>query len=157
MHALMTRRTLTLLATLGSAALILGALGFQYIGGMFPCKLCYWQRYGHFAAIVLGAVALILPRTALLALGALAAASSSAVAIYHSGVARHWWEGPSTCTGGPIGELTVEQLHAQIFGAPIVQCDQIPWELFGLSMANWNVFASAAIALLFVLANRAKA
>ena len=37
----MTRKTLTLLATLGSAALILGALGFQYIGGLYPCKLCY--------------------------------------------------------------------------------------------------------------------
>ena len=54
----MTRKTLTLLATLGSAALILGALGFQYIGGLYPCKLCYWQRYGHFAAIAAGIVAL---------------------------------------------------------------------------------------------------
>ena len=41
----MTFRTfLILIAAGGSAALLLGAFGFQYIGEMPPCKMCYWQR-----------------------------------------------------------------------------------------------------------------
>lgn len=147
-----TRKSLTLLATLGSIALILGALGFQYIGGMPPCKLCYWQRYGHFGAIGFGVLALFVPHRVFLALGALAAAASSGVAIYHTGVERKWWEGPTSCSGGPVGELSADELFNQIMNAPVVQCDQIPWEMFGLSMANYNVLASAVIAALFVWA-----
>ena len=44
-RSLLTRRNLILLATLGSAAMILGAWGFQYIGGLAPCKMCYWPRW----------------------------------------------------------------------------------------------------------------
>ncbi|EBA05974.1 disulfide bond formation protein B [Sagittula stellata] len=153
----MTRKTLTLLATLGSAALIFGALGFQYIGGLYPCKLCYWQRYGHFAAIVAGVLALFVPARALLWIGAAGAGSSSVIAIYHTGVERGWWEGPTTCSGGPVGDLSTDELFNQIMNAPVIRCDEIPWEMFGLSMANLNIVASAVVAMLFVLAVRAKA
>ena len=37
-------------------ALILGALGFQYIGGMPPCEMCHWQRWPHIGAAVIGIV-----------------------------------------------------------------------------------------------------
>lgn len=153
----MTRKTLTLLATLGSAALILGALGFQYIGGLYPCKLCYWQRYGHFAAIAAGVVALFVPARVLLWIGAAGAGSSSVIAVYHTGVERGWWEGPTTCSGGPVGNLSTDELFDQIMNAPVIRCDEIPWEMFGLSMANLNIVASAVIAVLFILAARAKA
>ena len=153
----MTRKTLTLLATLGSAALILGALGFQYIGGLYPCKLCYWQRYGHFAAIAAGIVALFVPARVLLWIGAAGAGSSSGIAVYHTGVERGWWEGPTTCSGGPVGNLSTDELFDQIMNAPVIRCDEIPWEMFGLSMANLNIVASAVIAVLFILAARAKA
>jgi disulfide bond formation protein DsbB len=157
MTTLMTRRTLTILATLLSIALILGAWGFQYIGGMYPCKLCYWQRYGHYAAIVLGLLALLIPTRILLWLGALAAASSSVIAVFHTGVERKWWEGPTTCTGSDISNLSTDDLFNQIMSAPVIRCDEIPWELFGLSMANYNVAASALIAVLFALAATRKA
>ena len=153
----MTRKTLTLLATLGSAALILGALGFQYIGGLYPCKLCYWQRYGHFAAIAAGGVALFVPARVLLWIGAAGAGSSSGIAVYHTGVERGWWEGPTTCSGGQVGNLSTDELFDQIMNAPVIRCDEIPWEMFGLSMANLNIVASAVIAVLFILAARAKA
>ena len=35
-------------------ALILGALGFQYIGGIAPCEMCHWQRWPHIAAAIIG-------------------------------------------------------------------------------------------------------
>ena len=35
-------------------ALILGALGYQYLGGLPPCQMCHWQRWPHIAAAVIG-------------------------------------------------------------------------------------------------------
>ncbi|UWQ30547.1 MULTISPECIES: disulfide bond formation protein B [unclassified Leisingera] len=145
-------RFLIILAAGGSAALLLGALGFQYIGEMPPCKLCYWQRYPHAAAAGIGVLALIIPGALLPYLGALAALATAGIGAFHTGVERGWWEGPSTCTSGPVGGLSPDQLLDQIMAAPLVQCDQVPWEMLSLSMASWNAIASFGLALLWVAA-----
>ncbi|UWQ60228.1 disulfide bond formation protein B [Leisingera caerulea] len=145
-------RLLIVIAATGSAALLLGALGFQYIGEMAPCKLCYWQRYPHAAAAGIGVLALIFPGAVLPYLGALAALSTAGVGVYHTGVERGWWEGPSTCTSGPVGGLSPDQLMEQIMAAPLVRCDEVPWELFSLSMASWNAIASFGLALIWIAA-----
>jgi len=44
-----------LLLSLGAAALVLGALGFQYLG-YAPCEMCHWQRWPHIAAAATGLV-----------------------------------------------------------------------------------------------------
>jgi disulfide bond formation protein DsbB len=148
----MTRNQLVLIAAGGSLALLLGAFAFQFIGGMPPCKLCIWQRYPHAVAIAIGAVALWIPGRALPFLGALAALATSGVGLYHTGVERGWWEGPTTCTSGPIGNLSAEDLMAQIMSAPLVRCDDVPWEMFTLSMASWNAIVSLGLALVWLAA-----
>ncbi|MEO8242114.1 MAG: disulfide bond formation protein B [bacterium] len=154
----MSRSALILLATLGSAALLAGAFAFQYIGGLAPCHLCLQQRYPHAAAVVIGVVALLIPagiaaRT-LPWLGAAAALTTAAIGAYHSGVERHWWQGPTTCTSGPIGGLSADDLLAQIQAAPVVQCDQVAWQMFGLSMASWNMLASLVLVAIWIMAAR---
>jgi len=150
----MTRNLLILLAAGGSAALLLGALGFQYLGGLPPCDLCIWQRWPHLAAVAIGAAALALPGRGLPHLGALAALTTSGIGLYHTGVERGWWEGPTTCTSGPVGGLSAEQLLDQIMAAPLVRCDDVAWELLGLSMASWNALAALCLALLWLAAAR---
>ncbi|KIC11404.1 dihydroneopterin aldolase [Leisingera sp. ANG-M1] len=145
-------RILIILAAGGSAALLLGALGFQYIGEMAPCKLCYWQRYPHAAAAGIGVLALLIPGAALPYLGMLAALATAGIGAYHTGVERGLWEGPSTCTSGPIGGLSPDQLMEQIMSAPLVRCDEVPWEMLSLSMASWNAIASFGLALLWIAA-----
>ena len=152
----MTRQALILLAAAGSAALLLGAWGFQYVGGMAPCPLCLWQRWPHAAAVALGAAALALPRAALALVGAAAAATSGVIGVYHTGVERGWWEGPSSCTSGSVSGLTPQQLMEQIMAAPLVRCDEVPWEMLGLSMASWNAVASFALAAVWIAAARAR-
>ncbi|MEN8892674.1 disulfide bond formation protein B [Planktotalea arctica] len=148
----MSRTLYVVLAAGGSAALMLGALGFQYIGEMPPCKLCYWQRYPHVAAIAIGVLALLITGRALPALGALAALSTAAIGAYHSGVERMWWEGPSSCSSGSVTGMSAQDLMSQIMAAPLVRCDEVPWELFTLSMASWNMLASVALAALWFMA-----
>lgn len=155
----MTKRsTYVILAAGGSAALLLGAWGFQYLGGLAPCKMCIWQRYPHAAAVVIGALALALPKLNPMPLiGALAAMITAGIGFFHAGVEQGWWEGPSTCTSGDIGGLSAEELMNQIMAAPLVRCDEIPWEMFGLSMAGWNAAISAVLVLLWLAAWRTKA
>ena len=154
----MRRPFLILFATLGSAAMLAGAFGFQYIGGLAPCHLCLQQRYPHAAAIVIGILALLLPTgltgRVLPWLGALAALTTAGLGAYHSGVERQWWEGPTTCTSGPISGISAKDLLAQIQAAPVVRCDQVAWEMFGLSMASWNMLASLALVAIWLLAAR---
>ena len=148
----MTRTHYIVLAAGGSTALMLGALGFQYLGEMPPCKLCYWQRYPHLAAIVIGLLALAIAGRALPALGTLSALATAGIGAYHTGVERKWWEGPSSCTSGSVSGMSAEDLMSQIMAAPLVRCDEVPWELFTLSMASWNMLASLLLALFWIMA-----
>ena len=146
-----------MLAAAGSAALLLAAFAFQHLGGMAPCKLCLWQRWPHAAAVALGAVAALglVPVLLLAGLGALAAASTAGIGFYHTGVERGWWEGPASCSGGPVAGQSAQDLFAQIMAAPLVRCDEVPWEMLGLSMATWNGLASLALAGMWLMALRA--
>lgn len=150
----MTRTTYIALAAGGSAALLIAAFAFQHIGGMAPCALCLWQRWPHAAAVGLGVLALVLGGRALPLLGALAALTTAGIGIYHTGVERDWWPGPASCTGGDVGNLSAEELFNQIMAAPLVRCDEVPWEMLGLSMASWNAVAALCLAALWLMAAR---
>ncbi|MDC0737040.1 disulfide bond formation protein B [Cognatishimia sp. SS12] len=149
----MTQRALILSLTAASAALLIGAWGFQYFG-YAPCKLCYWQRYPHMAAVLIGAIAYAAGLRVLAWLGAAATATTGVIGIYHSGVERKLWEGPNSCTSTDIGGLNSDELFEQIMTAPLIRCDEIPWQMAGLTMANLNAVFSLVLAVLWVIAAR---
>jgi disulfide bond formation protein DsbB len=146
-------RLIALLLPLG---LLSGALGSQYIGGLHPCEMCYWQRWPHGAAILLAALAFTAParssRSRTLVLFAAAAiAISGLIGVYHAGVEAGIFEGFTTCTA--TKGLTLED----IMKVPLVRCDQVQWSLFGISMAGWNAVLSlggAAVIILLTLKDR---
>ena len=117
-----TARTLALGVPL---ALIAGALAFQYLGHLYPCHLCWWQRYPHFAAIALAAVAIVV---------------SGAIGVFHAGVEYRWWQGLRECTSTRSGPVTLDR----ILRAPIVRCDVPQWTLGGISLAGFNALFSLA-------------
>ena len=143
---------LGLAAALGSAALLGGAYYFQYVVGLSPCEMCYWQRWPHMVAIVVGLLALASfawPRLALVfMLAAIAALVVTAgIGVFHVGVEYHWWAGPQACSGSVPQGLTPEQLKKYLFSAKMVRCDQTAWAMWGISMAGWNAILSGALAL----------
>jgi disulfide bond formation protein DsbB len=127
-----------LIALLVPAGLLGGAMGSQYLGGLHPCEMCYWQRWPHAAAFVLAGAAFVMPARArlLTALAALAIAISGAIGVFHAGVELGWWEGLTRCTAG--GALSLEDL----MNVPLVRCDQVQWSWLGISMAGWNAVLS---------------
>ena len=149
------------LALLLPAALLAGAFGSQYLGGLYPCEMCWWQRYAHMAALVPAALAFTAAagsqRSRLFVLiAALAIAVSGAIGFYHAGVELKIFEGFTTCTSTVRGASLDDMLKA-IEAAPIVRCDQVQWSFLGISMAGWNAIISlggAAVILLLALRGR---
>lgn len=151
-------RLVPLLLLLVSAAVVGVTWGFQLIGGLAPCELCLYQRWPYYAVIAAAALALLAGRrgvtAALLGLAALAFLAGAGLALYHVGVEQHWIAGPAACTssGGPA--RSIEEFRRRLLAQQVVQCDQVQWSLFGLSLAGWNVVASLALALCCVIALR---
>jgi len=140
----------------GSAALMSGAYIFQALGYP-PCAMCLWQRWPHVAAIVIGLIALRVPGRVLPALGAIAAATTAGIGIFHTGVERDYWEGPSSCTGGGgLDGLSGADLLT-ITGPRVIMCDQVSWELFSLSMPSWNAVFSLCLMVGWIIAYRLSA
>ncbi|MBO9576908.1 MAG: disulfide bond formation protein B [Sphingobium sp.] len=157
MRAQTTLSAARLFALLLPAALLAGAYGSQYLGGLIPCEMCWWQRYPHFAAVGAALAGLLLrknpPASATFtALAALAIATSGLIGVYHAGVEYKWWEGFTTCTTlKPVGGDMLEA----IMNAPLIRCDQAQWTLMGVSLAGFNAIISlGGAALVFVLLRR---
>lgn len=149
-------RLARLIALGAPLALLGGAYLSQYGFGLYPCEMCWWQRYPHFAALALAIMATLRPPAqALVWLATLAIAVSGAIGAFHAGVEYGWWEGVTACTivarpggGDPL---------AAILDAPLVRCDQAQWALWGISLAGWNfLFSGAAAAAIVVLLTRDK-
>lgn len=142
-----------LLAGGASALILIGALGFQYLGGLAPCPLCLLQRWPHLAAAAVALLAITLAwrqRKWLAALGGAIMAGSAGLGVWHAGIEWGFWPGPTTCTAGAAAGLSSEALMQQIMTAPLVRCDEVVWSLLGLSMAGWNALLSAGLATLWL-------
>ena len=141
-----------IIAFLLPAALLGGAYGPQYIGGLYPCEMCWWQRYPHFAAVAIALVAFGVGNPAfrkmLVALAALAIATSGIIGGFHAGVEYGYWEGLTACTATISG--TGDDLLKSIMNAPLVRCDVAPWTLFGISLAGYNFLLSFGGAMLIL-------
>lgn len=136
------------------------ALIFEHIGGLAPCDLCVKQRMPYWVLIPVSLVAAIMSREAnlglipvvLIAICTLAALSNLGIAGYHAGVEYKWWEGPQGCTGGGLMAGSIEQFQQELAGVKVPRCDEIPWSLFGISMAGYNFLISGLLANLGALA-----
>lgn len=161
MANLLGPRLSTLALLLASAAALGSALLSQYLGGLDPCVLCVYQRIPYAATIsfaVIGFVMSANPRAVGVAHGLATAAFlvGAGIAAYHVGVEQHWWAGTSECTGAAAGTAqSVDELRAQIMSTPATRCDEVPWSLFGISLAGYNFLTSLALALFAALAARA--
>ena len=146
------------LALLIPAALLAGAWGFQLIGHLYPCEMCHWQRWPHYAALPIALLAFVpgMPQRPLVALAAIAIAISGAIGVAHAGVEYHWWQGftPCTSTFSSGGDTLTA-----IMNAPVVRCDAPQWTFAGISLAGFNAIVSlgGALAILILLTRRSRA
>jgi disulfide bond formation protein DsbB len=128
------------------AVLLAGAYVSQYGFGLYPCEMCWWQRWPHFAAVALVLLSTAPPPNRLLvALAGLAILASGLIGGFHAGVEYGWWEGFTTCSSS-VQDAGGDPLE-EIMSAPLVRCDVAPWTLAGISLAGFNAIISTAAAL----------
>ncbi|MGB3471185.1 MAG: disulfide bond formation protein B [Erythrobacter sp.] len=119
------------------AALLGGAYISELVFGLYPCEMCWWQRWPHFAGLGFAVLAFIAsPARLWTALAALAIIGSGLIGGFHAGVEYSWWQGITGCatmTGVDVMDPA---------SAPLIRCDVAPWDLFGISLAGWNFLFS---------------
>lgn len=137
------------LALLVPGALLAGAFAFEHVGGLPPCEMCWWQRWAHMAGLAFAIAAFAASRTmpdrgrSFVWLAGLGILASGLIGAYHAGVEAGIFEGFTQCTARGGGRSL-----ADIMATPLVRCDEIPWSMFGISMAGWNAILSIISALI---------
>jgi disulfide bond formation protein DsbB len=127
------------------ASLLAGAYGSQYLGGLHPCEMCYWQRWPHFAAIGLALLSLALRNSADKGRSLV----SGGIGVYHAGVELGIFEGLTQCTATAAGG-SPEAMLDSILSTPVIRCDEVQFEFLGISMAGWNAILSLGFGLLIL-------
>ena len=127
----------------GALALLLGALGFQYLAHLAPCEMCHWQRWPYIAAAIVGLVLVSFWKKDLRLLAKLTialVAISGLIGAYQTGMQWGFLPGPEACT--------VDHPYVMGSGAPPpeISCNAVTWSLFGLSLAAYNAIFAFLIA-----------
>lgn len=144
-------------------AAIGGAWAYESLGYL-PCELCYKERIPYYASFVLAPLAGLaaqtgragLARAAFLLLSLLFLADT-ALSIYHSGVEWKIFAGPSDCSGPLSSAASMDDFMKQLQTVKVVRCDTPTLWVLGLTLANWNVLISGALALLAATGARGNA
>jgi disulfide bond formation protein DsbB len=145
LHALQPR-TVSLLLAAAATAILLAALGLQYLGALPPCHLCILQRYPYVVVIALGVLGGFWQPRLMLGLSALVLLGGAGLAGYHLGVEQGWWALPAGCAAGGAAQSVEELKRLLAEAAPT--CDQVRFTFLGLSLAAWNGLISLALAAL---------
>lgn len=142
---------LTLAAALAG---ILTALGFQHLGGVDPCALCFQQRYAYYAGIPALFAALVLlsagrrrEAALLFFLVFLAFLANAGLGTYHAGAEWKFWPGPDSCAATGTAPKAGANLMERLQNVKVVRCDEPSGRFLGLSFAGWNVFLSIALSI----------
>lgn len=134
-----------------SGGLLAGAHAFETFGGLTPCALCLQQREWHWGVVAVSIAAIVVTRMrpawtrwAIVIIG-LVLLGAAAMALYHVGVEQKLWV--AQCDAGAIDPSTL--ILTDLPDGPLhpPRCDDIAWQMFGISMAGYNAIISLALAL----------
>ena len=134
-----------------SSFMLISAFYLEYFHGALPCDLCITQRWFHGAIITYSLIIILMinkisiSNKLLLFVGGLLWLSSSVAGLYHFGIEMSFWTGPDECSSNI--DFSKDTITYLLEKSPI-KCDEIMFEIFGLSLAGWNAFASFFIYLL---------
>jgi disulfide bond formation protein DsbB len=143
-HLKISHRGIIILLLLSSALALAMAYISQYIFGLQPCQLCFWQRKPFFAIIVLSSLflttsALKKYQTLAIKISILLLLVNAAIAFYHSGVEQKWFKGLDSCSSISSQPNNLEELKLALEKTKAVRCDEVQFVFLKLSMASWNM------------------
>ncbi len=152
-----------LIVACGALIALATAYGAEFIFGLRPCELCYYQRYFFYALFLLSSLFFvwIIPAhdkkwiVSIIILAGLTLGNAG-LATYQVLVEQKIVPAPKVCRAKKAA--TLEELRASLEKGPPVSCAEIPWELFGVSMAGYGILYNLTffVYLLLCLQRRLK-
>ena len=128
-----------------SSLMLISAFYLEYFHGALPCDLCITQRWFHAAIIAYSLIIIFIlnsisisKKLLLIGVGILWI-SSSIAGLYHFGIEMNFWSGPDGCSSNI--NFSKDTLSILLKKSPI-KCDEVMFEIFGLSLAGWNALVS---------------
>ena len=137
-----------------SSLMLLSAFYLEYFHGALPCDLCITQRWFHGAIIGYSFIIILIINKTLISnkllvlVAAILWLLSSLAGLYHFGIEMNFWTGPDGCSSNI--DFSKDTLTYLLNKSPI-KCDEVMFEIFGLSLAGWNALASLFISLLAII------
>ena len=134
--------------------MLISAFYLEYFHGALPCDLCITQRWFHGAIITYSFIIILMinkfsiSNKLLLFGGGLLWLSSSVAGFYHFGIEMSFWTGPDGCSSNI--DFSKDTLIYLLKKSPI-KCDEVMFEIFGLSLAGWNALISFFVFLLTII------
>ena len=129
---------------------LIAAYFVEYILGYKPCNLCLIERLPYFFAIVIIFLYLTINRFEkfiLIFLG-LIFASGTILSFYHFGIEQGFFKESLVCvSNNEINILNKEDLLKD-FQKTIINCKDVEFTLFGLSLATINVIISLTLSVI---------
>ena len=131
--------------------MLLSAFYLEYFHDAFPCDLCITQRWFHALIISYCFIAILILEKKFLAdelifIGlSLTWIASSIAGLYHFGIEMDLWTGPDGCSSSiDFSKDTLKYLLKK----STIKCDEVMFNIFGLSLAGWNALMSFAMFLI---------
>ena len=134
-----------------SSLMLISAFYLEYFHGALPCDLCITQRWFHGAIIAYSLIIILIlnknliSKKILILGGAILWLSSSLAGLYHFGIEMNFWTGPDGCSSNI--DFSKDTL-TYLLNKSTIKCDEVMFEIFGLSLAGWNAMASLFIFLI---------
>jgi disulfide bond formation protein DsbB len=152
MRRRITPGRLAICTALGGAIALGFAHALEIWWEMVPCALCLVERWPYRIVIVLGLLALVVPRRAAKVLLALAVGmllADAAIAFVHVGVEFKWWPSPlPECAAPRFSGGSIAERLASMPARPSKPCDEPTFPIPGLpvSLAGFNMLYALAFA-----------
>ncbi len=121
----------------------------QYGFDLFPCELCLYQRLPYMGIVALAGLStlpVVDPEARRLAayIAALLFATTAGVAVFHVGVEQEWWA--AACAPTDAAAFSFDDIRSALQKPGQPACNDIPFTLFGISFAGYNILAGLILA-----------
>ncbi|MCK3655466.1 disulfide bond formation protein B [Pasteurellaceae bacterium Macca] len=151
------KRSAWLLLATSCLALEGTALYFQHGMGLSPCVMCIYERLALLTILVAGLIGALAPKIALLrwfalSFGLIGAFKGLKLALTHTDYQLHPapWNQCSPFVEFPE-TLPLNKWFPNLFEATSVDCAEITWRFFDLTMPQWLTAIFAFYAILIIL------
>jgi len=146
MSQIKNKKILNLILSFSILAIITAYI-IQYVLGHQPCNLCLIERIPYIFSIIIVSVCLFSNKFEKITLIILSLIffAATLLSFYHFGIEQGFIKESLVCNINiPSNELNKEDLLNQLKKMP-VNCKDVTFKIFGLSLATFNIFISLAL------------